>query len=35
MNAPITSKDIDPANRKAIRYAGALPPAWADRRKRQ
>jgi hypothetical protein len=35
MNAPVTSKDVDPANRKAIRYAGALPPAWSDRRKRR
>jgi hypothetical protein len=33
MNAPVTSKDVDPANRKAIRYQGALPPAWADRKR--
>lgn len=35
MNAPVTSRDVDPNNRKAIRYAGALPPAWSERRKRQ
>lgn len=35
MNAPVTSRDVDPNNRKAIRYHGALPPAWSDRRKRR